>query len=213
MPVIISVWGKQCSYLTVYHCMIEAMSTLTNCLCRTRVLKAAITATVKNHRNVRFGSSYDGDGQMRVDILNKEIDSGLMIDRFSQNGFKLNNGINILGPIMLFQKSVLAWRINDASEITRQSLSIFDLIEPQVDILIIGVGDADNIKSSRNLIKFGRELNTNIEIHSTEHAISAFNFLNAEKRNVAAALIPPKFIEMNEDDLAQSTMPSGFMYY
>jgi hypothetical protein len=40
----------------------------------------------------------------------------------------------------------------------------------------------------------------NLEILPTERACATFNFLNSEHRCVAAALIPPRFIRLTEDD-------------
>ena len=49
-------------------------------------------------------STYEGDGKTSVQILNKELDAGLMINSFSQVGFRLNNGMMILGPMAIFPK-------------------------------------------------------------------------------------------------------------
>lgn len=49
-------------------------------------------------------STYEGDGKTSVSILNQEIDGGLMINSFSQMGFRLNNGIMVIGPMAIFPK-------------------------------------------------------------------------------------------------------------
>ena len=57
---------------------------------------------------IRYSSggtnTYEGDGKTSVQILNKELDLGLMINSFSQVGFRLNNGMMILGPMAIFPK-------------------------------------------------------------------------------------------------------------
>lgn len=56
-------------------------------------------------RNSSGGTAtYEGDGKTSVQILNKELDLGLMINSFSQVGFRLNNGMMILGPMAIFPK-------------------------------------------------------------------------------------------------------------
>lgn len=49
-------------------------------------------------------SSYEGDGKTNVSILNKELDSGIMINAFSQMGFRLNNGMMVVGPMVIFPR-------------------------------------------------------------------------------------------------------------
>ena len=59
-----------------------------------------------------------------------------------------------------------------------------------VDILIVGVGEKSTTLDvvTQQLI---RKKGINLEVLPTEHACTTFNFLNVEKRYVAAALIPP----------------------
>lgn len=49
-------------------------------------------------------SSYEGDGKTSVSILNKETENGLMINAFSQMGFRLNNGMMVVGPMAIFPR-------------------------------------------------------------------------------------------------------------
>lgn len=63
----------------------------------------------KHLTTVRFSvqsgtSTYEGDGKTTVSILNKEVDGGLMINAFSQMGFRLNNGMMVIGPMAIFPK-------------------------------------------------------------------------------------------------------------
>ena len=67
------------------------------------------------------------------------------------------------------------------------------------DILVIGVGDAGN-KVDQKIIQYMKQKKINLEILSTERACATFNFLNSEHRYVAAALIPPRFVRLTEDD-------------
>lgn len=49
-------------------------------------------------------STYDGDGKTSVSIMNNEVEGSLMVNAFSQMGFRLNNGMMVLGPMALFPK-------------------------------------------------------------------------------------------------------------
>ncbi|KAK7077674.1 NADH dehydrogenase [ubiquinone] 1 alpha subcomplex assembly factor 3 [Halocaridina rubra] len=136
-------------------------------------------------------------------VLNQEIDSGLMIDAYSQVGFRLNNGMSVFGSIAIFPKSVLCWKVKSAFDITEDSLSLFCLLEPKIDILVIGVGDAGN-KVEPRVIQYLRNKGINVEVLPTESACTTFNFLNDEKRYVAAALIPPISLRPSGDDLVKT---------
>lgn len=48
--------------------------------------------------------AYDGDGKTSVTVLNKEEDAGLMINAYSQTGFRLNNGMFVVGPMVIFPR-------------------------------------------------------------------------------------------------------------
>lgn len=80
------------------------------------------------------------------------------------------------------------------------------LLDPKIDILILGVGDIDVTPSlSKQILQFMKKYKINIEVLKTEQACSTFNFLNAENRMVAALLIPPLHLRINEDDLMRRT--------
>lgn len=49
-------------------------------------------------------STYHGDGKTKVNILNRELDLGLMINSYSQVGFRLNNELRVIGPMAIFPR-------------------------------------------------------------------------------------------------------------
>lgn len=55
---------------------------------------------IKHYSN----GAYEGDGKTTVTVLNKDIDSGLMVDTYSQYGFRLNNDLVVMGPMAIFPK-------------------------------------------------------------------------------------------------------------
>ncbi|KAG1653880.1 NADH dehydrogenase [ubiquinone] 1 alpha subcomplex assembly factor 3 [Nymphon striatum] len=68
------------------------------------------------------------------------------------------------------------------------------------NILIIGYGHSEN-SIRPEIVKYCRSKRLAVEILTTEDACSTFNFLNSEKRNVAAAILPerePKLYETKE---------------
>lgn len=100
---------------------------------------------------------------------------------------------------------MLAWNIEDISEVKEDSLSLLKILEPKIDILVLGTGDKiANHNLFAEFIKFSRKYRISFEILPTESACPTFNFLNAEGRNVVGALIPPKTITLTDDDIYTS---------
>ncbi|CAH1795525.1 unnamed protein product [Owenia fusiformis] len=151
-------------------------------------------------RQHSYDQSHESD-KTTVRIMNMEQDLGIMVDTFSPHGFRLNNGFQIIGPCALFPRSVLHWNVEGCHDINEESLSLFTLLEPKIDILVLGIGDRAN-KIDTSIIKFLRSKKISVEILPTETACSTFNFLNAEKRYCAAGLIPPSGEELEyEEDM------------
>lgn len=105
----------------------------------------------------------------------------------------------------IFPRSVLSWNVHSHLDINEKTLSLFYALEPKIDVLVIGIGDQEITPNfSKNIMAFMQKYRINVEVLSTEQACATFNFLNAEKRVVAAALIPPSQIRINENDMMQS---------
>ena len=52
-------------------------------------------------------------GKTQVKILNKEQDTGVFIDAYSSIGFRMADGMRIMGPCAVFPRSVLHWNVSD----------------------------------------------------------------------------------------------------
>ncbi|KIH45188.1 hypothetical protein ANCDUO_24775, partial [Ancylostoma duodenale] len=84
------------------------------------------------------------------------------------------------GPVALFPRTALSWRVHKPEDITPRSLSLFAMLEPKIDILVIGAGDKKNIDKVRSqIIGFLREHRIGLEIS------------DSASRYVAAGLYPP----------------------
>ncbi|VVD06097.1 unnamed protein product [Leptidea sinapis] len=156
-------------------------------------------------------AAYEGEGKTTLRIINQEQDLGLMIDSYGAFGFRLNNGITVLGPMAIFPRTVLSWQIHRTVDITTESLAIFRVLEPKIDLLIIGLETNDR-RVVDPVFRATKQAGLNVELLVTEHACSTFNFLNAEGRSVAAALIPPLHIQVNEDDMLKSQLHYNNLY-
>ncbi|XP_054164628.1 NADH dehydrogenase [ubiquinone] 1 alpha subcomplex assembly factor 3-like [Oppia nitens] len=152
------------------------------------------------------GGSYEGDGKTTVTIINKDHLGFLLVDSYSERGFRLSNSLFAYGPIALFPSTVLQWDIESVDDIHEQSLSLFMLIEPRLEALIIGVGDdvpenQTNVDLQRRLRSILLKMKINCEIMPTKHAIPTYNFMCADHRVCAGAFIPPLNPEIdNQED-------------
>lgn len=98
----------------------------------------------------------------------------------------------------------MSWNISNFEEINKKTLSLFCVLEPKIDVLVIGSGDEPMTpKFSANIMEFMRKYGINVEVLPTEQACTTFNFLNGEGRMVAAALIPPRLMSISENDFAR----------
>lgn len=50
--------------------------------------------------------TYEGDGKTSVQVLNNDIENGILINGISQAGFRLNNELFIVGPMIIFPRYV-----------------------------------------------------------------------------------------------------------
>lgn len=98
----------------------------------------------------------------------------------------------------------MSWNIGSFSEVNEKTLSLFTLLEPKIDVLVIGSGDEQITPSiSKGIIYFMRQHKINVEVLPTEQACTTFNFLNSEGRITAAAIIPPLVMQISETDYVQ----------
>lgn len=108
---------------------------------------------------------------------------------------------------------MLSWDVGSIDDINEASLSLFSILEPKLDILVLGVGDPpQNHNFFHKLLPFSNKLKISFEILPTEHACTTFNFLNVEGRNAAAALIPPTYFRTTMNDELESKLRYQNLY-
>jgi len=145
--------------------------------------------------------AYEGTGKTTVSILNQDLIGTNLIDSYSNSGFRLNDNSFCIGPTIVFPNAVLKWRVMKASNITMESLSLFTLLEPKLDLIVIGHGEEPNVRDpvSIPVLLAMKKKGIAVECLTTEKAISTYNYLMEEGRVVAAALIPPLFMKAYAD--------------
>ncbi|CAK9207907.1 unnamed protein product [Sphagnum troendelagicum] len=112
----------------------------------------------------------------------------IRINGYDENGF-IANGVNIEGGVICLSKLALTWIPKTFDEITPDSLSIFQLLRPAPEILVLGCGRRIQ-RVSKELRDFLRSNGIKLEAIDSANAASTFNILNEEGRQVAAAMLP-----------------------
>lgn len=86
-----------------------------------------------------------------------------------QHGFRINKYVQVIGPVIVFPKTVFSWNVRSLDFITPDSLSIFRIVEPKVETLIIGAGEHEpTAHLGKTILAVSHELKINIEILSIE---------------------------------------------
>lgn len=84
-------------------------------------------------------------------------------------GFTLNNKFNVIGPMVIFPRTVISWNVNTVDDINEHSLRLFLALEPKLELLIIGTGDTDvTPELSKRLLAIVKEHGIRVEILKTE---------------------------------------------
>ncbi|XP_012217087.1 NADH dehydrogenase [ubiquinone] 1 alpha subcomplex assembly factor 3 [Linepithema humile] len=137
-------------------------------------------------------NAYEAPGKTTVTFISKEIGQRLLVSNCDQLGFTLNTGNKVIGPTVLFPRYAICWNIASGKHINDASLSLFTILRPKPDLLIIGLDDKYDFAHLKYLRELVQKLDIMTEIVSVHTACTIFNFVNEEGRYVVAALIPQK---------------------
>lgn len=134
---------------------------------------------------------------------NNFFEHGIYLNSYSSLGFRLNHGFKIIGPIALFPCSVYSWNVGNLNDVNEDSLCLFHLVQPKIETLIVSLGDITPIPNEiiSSILKITQKYQINVEILTTQQACTTFNFLNQQGKMVAAAMIPPRNIQLTDDDI------------
>ena len=149
-------------------------------------------------------------GERGYDITHESLYFGgrdarpkIVLDGYGPTGFNVSNMIKNMtnkkqedgsiflhGSIMAFPHACFFWNVTRRQDITMESLSPIILYQPKIEILVIG---CNHTIPNQQLFHIYNEMQDRysiavekVELHN---AIGTFNFLNAEDREVAVALL------------------------
>lgn len=135
---------------------------------------------------------YNVQGHSHAIILNKKSAETLTINFVHKDGFILGDGTELIGSTIIFPHTLFSWHVNSAKDVTEESLTLFKILDPKLDMLIFGFGNDEDfpIETRRKFAEICKKLEIKYEALPTEKAVGLFNFMSNELRFVAAALIP-----------------------
>ncbi|XP_031551350.1 NADH dehydrogenase [ubiquinone] 1 alpha subcomplex assembly factor 3-like [Actinia tenebrosa] len=119
----------------------------------------------------------------------EEQDIPPYVTRYSSRGFRIKN-VKVFGSVAIVPDNFFHWKIHNPNDITPESLKLFTLMDPSIEILVIGTGDKI-VQLSPEVHSHLKENKIMLEVQDTRNAAATFNFLLEEERLVGAALIPP----------------------
>ena len=161
------------------------------------VLASKLFTVKRLLRNVRqlhcsyLRNAYEGSGKTTVTILNLNNGPRVLIDQCTIVGFRLTDNRLLMGPIAIFPTSVLCWNVKAGKDINEGALSLFSILEPKPDIIVLGLETTYDYRKVKEMKKPLIEKGISVEVLPVEQACGIYNFLSEEGRYVVAGLIPP----------------------
>ncbi|XP_070966760.1 NADH dehydrogenase [ubiquinone] 1 alpha subcomplex assembly factor 3 [Oncorhynchus clarkii lewisi] len=138
----------------------------------------------------RLGPSDDEMYQRTtVSVMQKEPGAGAMIHSYSPRGFNID-GNRVFGPCAVLPPAILQWNVGSYKDITVESMALFHMLEPRIEVLVLGTGGRSE-RIDPKVLALLKSKGIAVEVQDTPNACATFNFLSSERRVVAAGLIPP----------------------
>mmetsp|Transcript_6985 Transcript_6985/g.9372 ORF Transcript_6985/g.9372 Transcript_6985/m.9372 type:complete len:199 (+) Transcript_6985:121-717(+) len=122
-----------------------------------------------------------------------------IIEGYDSWGFTIK-GIRAQGAVLAFGTHYMLWRPQRFEDVTKDSLELVSFVKPKIEILVVGCGPTIPNLLRKDIMMHFKDKGISLEVMNTMNACATFNILNAEGRNVAAALLPmdPK-VEIHAD--------------
>ncbi|XP_054784604.1 uncharacterized protein LOC129291337 [Prosopis cineraria] len=124
----------------------------------------------------------------QINLINNVPEDQLRFQGYNDTGFTVNK-VEYEGSLLCVGNLLLSWKPKKFSEITSDSLSVFQILRPIPEILILGCGKYIQ-QVDPELRRFVRSTGMKLEAIDSRNAASTYNILNEEGRIVAAALLP-----------------------
>lgn len=81
----------------------------------------------------------------------------------------MNQTVQVIGPIIVFPRTVFSWHVESVERINSDSLMLFSLVQPRIETLIIGTGEHESTSHiGKSILEIAHKHKINVEILTTE---------------------------------------------
>eukprot|EP00040_Diaphanoeca_grandis_P022441 m.120558 g.120558 ORF g.120558 m.120558 type:complete len:178 (+) comp28811_c0_seq1:207-740(+) len=153
------------------------------------ILPQATSSLLRTHRDLTTSARCSAEFSAGSSNI---LGGGPAVNRvtaFSKKGFVVND-LRIPGSVALLPNLRLQWTVRSVDQITVESLELFLISTPALEILVLGTGDRIEFVPP-HIRDCLRRHGIALEVQDTRRAAATYNFLSAEGRLAAAALITP----------------------
>ncbi|XP_056293099.1 NADH dehydrogenase [ubiquinone] 1 alpha subcomplex assembly factor 3 isoform X2 [Pseudoliparis swirei] len=131
----------------------------------------------------------DDEMYQRTSVSIMQKGSWPFINSYSSSGFNINDN-KVFGPCVVLPPAILQWKVGSYKDITEESVSLFHMLEPRIEIIVLGTG-ARIERIDPSVLALLKRKGIAVEVLDTPNACATFNILCSEGRIAAAGLIPP----------------------
>lgn len=131
----------------------------------------------------------------------------MFISGYGERSFFVGN-TRLFGSIFVTKKQVFLWDVSNPNEITIESLALAEHLNPTPTLLLVGTGRGI-VRLPPEVHEHFRQNGVVIEEMNTVSAVSTFNILNQEGRDVCCACISLE--PVNVKDLTPQKSPAVFL--
>jgi len=111
----------------------------------------------------------------------------LLITAYGDGGFRVLDE-RYKGSILVLPEEILAWSIDSLAQLDSASFAVLEPLKGQLDVLLVGTGAGHGV-GAPTIAETLSEWGIAVDYMATGAACRTFNVLQAEGRQVAAALI------------------------
>ncbi|KAJ6560296.1 DUF498-domain-containing protein [Mycena capillaripes] len=139
------------------------------------------------HTTARLRS---GPGPSLTNILASDTPPAVQVASVTADGIYLEDGLLLPAACIFIEGKVFLWDVPESvTQWGREHLSMFEVVVPRPEILILGTGE-EMAHPPPSFKSYLMDLGIQVDVMSTRNACSTYNLLAEEGRRVAAALAP-----------------------
>jgi NADH dehydrogenase [ubiquinone] 1 alpha subcomplex assembly factor 3 len=122
----------------------------------------------------------------------------MLVNSYYRTGFRVS-GVMLEGSVCVAPHASFMWRPRSVAEVDLDALRFIPLLDPPIDIVVIGTGRAVE-KLDPAIRGWFEKRRIGLEVHTSPNACAMFNFLNQENRRAVAVMLPVEPSDSRADE-------------